>query len=135
VISAPLSTSDIYPTLLAAAGIPLPSAQAKLDGENILPLLTDPQLQRQSPIFFQSPIRGVKYEADSSQLQYAMSVQRFKLFSGDAGRSWQLYDLQDDPAESRDVSTDFPDIVEAMRTELLNWTKETRRDAQRHLAP
>ena len=62
-----------------------------------------------------------------------MSAQRYKLYSGDAGRSWQLYDLLEDPAESRDVSTEFPDIAEAMRLQLLNWVEESRRDAQRHV--
>ncbi len=130
-INTAMSTSDIYPTLLAAAAVTIPAGQAVLDGENILPVLTGEQQERQSGIFFQSPIRGKKYEADSSQLQYALSDERYKLYSGDAGKSWQLYDLLIDPGESNDLSQNFPNIVDAMRRELMIWVDDTQRDAQR----
>ena len=129
VTAAPVSTSDIYPTVLAAAGLPLPAVQPQLDGINVLPLLNGESDQRNVPIAFQSPIRGVKYSADRSQLQFALSEDRYKLFSGDGGVSWQLYDLLDDPSESRDIAENNAVRVEDMKSKLQSWVDDTRRDA------
>jgi arylsulfatase A-like enzyme len=129
VTAAPVSTSDIYPTVLAAAGLPLPAIQPQLDGINVLPLLNGESDQRNVPIAFQSPIRGVEYSADRSQLQFALSEDRYKLFSGDGGVSWQLYDLIDDPSESRDIAESNAVRVDDMKAQLEAWIESTRLDA------
>lgn len=131
VINAPMSTSDILPTLLAAAAIPVPANAPELDGENVLPLLRGDTDKRQRPIAFQSPIRGVKYEADRSSLQYALSGDRYKLFSGDAGKSWQLFDLEQDLAEAQDLAEQHPEIVSSMKEELMRWVRRTQADKAR----
>lgn len=128
VVNAPMSTSDILPTILAAAAIPLQTVAAELDGENVLPLLRGETAHRKHPIAFQSPIRGVKYDADRSRLQYALSGDRYKLHSDDAGETWQLYDLGQDPAEAQDLSGQHPEIVASMRKELMRWVERTQAD-------
>jgi arylsulfatase A-like enzyme len=126
----PVSTSDIYPTLLAAAGLVLPEAQPDLDGINVLPLLSGEVEQRNAPIAFQSPIRGSDYSADRSQLQYALSDEQYKLFSGDGGASWELYDLLNDPSEEHDVAASHTERVEGMKVQLEAWIESTRLDAK-----
>lgn len=128
-IAAPISTSDIYPTLLAAAGLALPENQPDLDGINVLPLLGDESELRETPIAFQSPIRGSDYAADRSQLQYALTDNRYKIFSGDGGTSWEPYDLWNDPAELADVASSHVGLVDEMRYKLERWVESTRRDA------
>ena len=55
VVSAPLNTSDIYPTLLALAGAKV-RRQPVLDGADVLPLLSGAKTERGAPIFFNSSI-------------------------------------------------------------------------------
>lgn len=129
VVVAPVSTSDIYPTVLALAGVGLPENQPVLDGIDVLPLLTGESAHRGQPIAFQSPIRGSDYAADRSQLQFALSGDQYKLFSGDGGTSWELYDLENDPAESTNIASDHTELVEGMTQQLEAWVEATRRDA------
>jgi len=129
VVSAPISTTDIYPTLLAAAGLSIPENQPVLDGVDVLPLLRGEQRHRDAPIAFQSPVRGSDYAADRSQLQYALSDNRYKLFSGDGGVSWELYDLVKDPAESTNIASGNAQLVEDMKVQLDAWVEAARKDA------
>ena len=128
-MAAPISTSDIYPTLLAVAGLAPPENQPDLDGVDVLPLLAGETEQRKSPIAFQSPIRGSDYAADRSQLQYALSDDVYKLFSGDGGSTWELYDLLNDPSETEDVAANHMERVEGMKVQLEAWIESTRLDA------
>jgi arylsulfatase A-like enzyme len=128
-IDAAVSTSDIYPTLLAAAGIITPQNQPALDGENVLSLIAGEATDRHQPIAFQSPIRGGGSDADKTLLQYALSGDRYKLISGDGGASWELYDLQADPSESNNIADQNATIVRSMRAELDEWRASVSKDA------
>lgn len=130
-IAAPMSTSDLYPTLLAAAGLSSPETQPALDGINVLPLLSGETSRRQTPIGFQSPIRGSDYDADRDQLQFALSGDRYKLFSGDGGSTWELYDLENDPSESANIAVSHAPLVDEMRHQLDKWVESTRQDANK----
>ncbi len=128
-IKAAVSTSDFYPTLLAAAGVDTPVNQPTLDGENVLPLLIGEVTDRHQAIAFQSPIRGSGYDADKTQLQFALSGDRYKLISGDGGASWQLYDLQNDPSESNNIAEQKSAVVRLMRAQLDEWRVLVSEDA------
>ncbi len=128
-ITTPMSTMDVYPTILAALNIAPPENQPKLDGENILPILTLNKNKRESAIPFQSPVRGVKYDADNSRLQFALSGEKFKLFSGDNGKTWQLFDIVNDQREQTDIANKHPKVVKQMKAEFYTWQKETKIDS------
>jgi arylsulfatase A-like enzyme len=128
-ISTPMSTMDVYPTILAALNISELTSQPTLDGENILPILTNVKRKRNRAIPFQSPMRGVKYDADNSRLQYALSAERYKLYSGDNGITWQLFDIINDQAEQTNIAIQHPDIVKQMKAQFIAWQKETKEDA------
>ena len=129
VIASPMSTSDIYPTLLAAAGLQYPAGQPDLDGIDVLPLLGDESARRDDPIAFQSPMRGGNYAADRSQLQFALSDDQYKLFSADGGALWELYDLVNDPAEENNIAAENAALVADLRIQLESWVEATRQDA------
>jgi arylsulfatase A-like enzyme len=129
-ISAPVSTSDIYPTILAATGIAQPNKQLALDGINILPLLSGEITERPSPIAFQSQIRGASAGPLQGKMAYTLSDNRYKLASYDDAKSWQLYDLIADPAESKDLALQFPQVTEQMRLHLEKWVDEVNADGQ-----
>lgn len=125
-----MSTVDVYPTILSALNIKRPLGQPTLDGENVLPILLGQQKDRQHAIGFQSPMRGVKYDADNTRLQYAWSDKRYKLYSEDNGKTWQLFDLLNDRSETTDIASSHQKIVKEMKQALLQWTAQTKQDAK-----
>lgn len=121
-IEAPISTSDIYPTVLGACRISLPEAQPALDGLDVMPLLETRQTQRTEPIAFQAPVNSTHdVLAKPGSRQMALCDDRYKLISLDGGASWRLFDLTNDPGETNDVAERHPERVQRMKTTLENW--------------
>ncbi len=112
-INAPCVTSDYFPTILDLLDLELPDRP--YDGISLLPFIDDATTRRGMPIGFQS----------SNQL--AWIEDRYKLYSGDQGKSWELYDLRNDPSESEDLAASMPDRVRAMSSELLKWVDSCRK--------
>ena len=132
VVAAPISTSDIYPTVVAAVQAELPDGQKELDGQNVLPLLSGELSERSAPIAFQSPQRARgTFTQTAKHLSYALSGNRYKLASYDSGENWELYDLTEDPAEAKNIAATHGDIVESMNKTLMAWVVEVERDAAR----
>ena len=90
VITAPATTSDYVPTILASLGIS--SANLNCDGINLMPLIEQKVSKRNKPIGFLS--KG----------QHAFMGEQYKIYSKN-GESFQLYDIVNDREESKDLST------------------------------
>ncbi len=105
--SVPCVTSDYLPTILDAVGIELPDRP--LDGISLMPLIDGEMQQRGEPIEFRS------------RKQVALSGDRYKLYSGDRGETWELYDLLEDPQEAHDLAAAEPERVETMSATLQAW--------------
>lgn len=110
----PAVTSDYLPTILDELSVEH-SGDRPLDGISLLPVLAGNVTQREKPIGFQS------------QRQLAWTTQRYKLYSGDEGETWELYDLLADAAETRDVSSEHPEVVARLAKELDEWRTSCRR--------
>ncbi|NBY37754.1 MAG: arylsulfatase, partial [Verrucomicrobia bacterium] len=46
---------------------------------------------------------------------------KWKLFR--AGARWELYDLETDPSESRDIATDNKELAKALSERWETWSK------------
>lgn len=116
VIDVPCCTSDYFPTLKAilttepifGGKSPIVNTKA-FDGFNLLPILEGTQAARNSYIGFRS------------KKQVAWIGDRHKLFSGDNGKSWELFDLLEDPGEQNDLASTQPDLVKSLQPEVQNW--------------
>ncbi len=111
----PCSTSDIYPTVLDLLGLAPAGRPRPIDGISLIPLLRKGEEVRRRPMGFQS------------RNQLALVDDRFKLYSKDKGRSWELYDLQADPSETKDLAAEKPGIVRSMAARLLSWKASCER--------
>ena len=93
----PASTMDIMPTLVDLLGLAGDSQLSVRDGESITALFDGKIPARQHVIPFTS--KG-----------FAFIDGRYKLIAKKSRRpDWKLYDLEDDPGETRDVSQQHPE--------------------------
>lgn len=123
VVTAPLVTSDLYPTLLALAGV-RPERQPALDGRDVRALLAGERAERGEPVFFHAPLRNEGDPwAKPGTFQAAVQTDRRKLVTLDSGASWTLYDLAADPREERDLSAAEPELARSLRSALEAWRR------------
>jgi arylsulfatase A-like enzyme len=80
-----------------------------LDGINILGLLRAEGARRPRPIYFRS------------DNQLAVVSNHLKLFSRNRGKRFELYDLNEDPAEENDLAARYPHKVERLVADLDRW--------------
>ncbi len=110
---------DVMPTLLDAAGIPVPNG-LKLDGHSFLPLLKGYQDKMPDRKIFLQWHRGY---TPQPYKHFAETGRKWKLLSNDSAK-FKLYNLDDDPFELNDISDDRPEMVDSMKAEYLKWFED-----------
>jgi len=120
-IAAPIVGTDLYPTILAMAGVPV-AADRPLDGVDLGPLLrgeiaTPPE----RTILFHQPHAwgpsGPGIEPFSAIRRGDRTLIWFHDPAG-AGNRVELYDLRTDPGETRDLAAERPEEVASMLATL-----------------
>jgi arylsulfatase A-like enzyme len=116
----PVATIDLYPTLLDRAGLALPPGQP-LDGTSLVPLFAGGTSLPRERLFWHFPCYVGRATPSS-----AVREGRFKLveFFEDGGRT-ELYDLEADPHEERDLSAREPARAAALAHTLHGWQQAT----------
>jgi len=132
---------DVLPTILGLCGVPIP-AELRLDGRNLTPLIQsgDSADWEHRTLFFQQ-CRPDPDGIDEPRLftHCAARDQRYKIVmtagtmrerntKGIGVEETELYDMIDDPGETRDISRDHPEIVLAMREAYREWFLDVTRD-------
>ena len=106
---------DIAPTLLQAAGVPVP---ADVQGQSFLPLLTDKKAKARDALYYHYYENGE--HAVSPHL--GIKTDRYKLIRFyKRVNSWELYDLQKDPYETQNVfdKKGYEKVARALHRQLL----------------
>jgi arylsulfatase A-like enzyme len=116
--SEPTTTPDLFPTLLAAAGVPL--GDRDVDGVSLEPLLRGEAMTR-GPVFWHYPHYGNQGGTPSAGVRDG----RLKLVRWYDGDVTALYDLEADIAETTDLSADLPEHAARLRGLLEQWLQAT----------
>lgn len=114
----PVSTSDIFPTLLGILGVDTEKGTQPLDGTNIFPFIQNKSETRETFIAFKF------------QKQQAIMDNQFKLYSADNGENFALFDLLNDPGETTDIASDNPQKTAKLSQDLENWLVSCERSRQ-----
>lgn len=111
----PMLLADVVPTLVAAAG--LPPASTAVDGLDLGPLLRNPaaRLERDA-LYFHYP----HYYATTTPVG-AIRARDWKLLEYFEDDRAELYNLKDDPGESKDIAAQMPERAAEMRRRLQAW--------------
>lgn len=113
-VSAPVSLLDVGPTLRALTG--LPAHDQVEDGRSLLPLIAQPDRDLRRPFFFSS--RYPK-EMAGQPTWTAVRLGDYKLLR--TADKVELYDLANDPEETRDLAAELPLRTRAMAEMLDEW--------------
>jgi len=117
----PIITTDVFPTILEVAGLK-PTPGVPQDGENILPLLTGEGELKRDSLFFHYPNYAFHKE---NRLGGAIRKGRYKLIRFYDDESVELYDLEADPGEKKDLAGTNPEKARELRAELDRWLQES----------
>ncbi|MEZ5328336.1 MAG: sulfatase [Verrucomicrobiales bacterium] len=103
---------DIFPTLAELAGLPAPAGPQPIDGKSLVPVLKDPAARVRDHAFHAYP---------KAKLGRAIRTERYRLVEwqgGDGQSEYELYDYEQDPAESRNLADAQPGVVDRLKTIL-----------------
>jgi len=130
-VDVPIDCTDIYPTILEAAGYDFNAmiSENKLDGQSILTLLTDNQNVAKSytkkthywhypfNVIYNSP-----YEPYALTPHSAIRDGDYKLIFDWYGRI-RLYNIEEDPFEKHDLSIQNKELSNVLFAKLMGWIK------------
>ena len=119
----PVTSVDFFPTLLAATGVEAPE-NYESDGLNLMPVLEDPSaaLDRDT-LYFHYP----HYYPTTAPVS-AIREGDWKLLRYYEGGQVELFNLQDDPGEERNLFDSEPETAKRLRQKLEDWLRSV--DAQ-----
>lgn len=110
-IDFPSVTSDYLPTILDILEIDYPDARRPIDGVSILKAMKEEKSERLKPIGF------------ICKPQISWVTHQYKLIGNKKEGPFELYDLINDKTESKDISKEYPDIVNTLKADLKKWLK------------
>lgn len=113
---------DVLPTLVELCGLPAPKT-LPLDGRSLVPLLHGKAEGWPERTLFTQHRLLPAGKADGG----AVRTQRFRLVA-ERGR-WQLFDMQADPGQTRDVAGDHPETARGLREAFEKWYADVRTGA------
>jgi arylsulfatase A-like enzyme len=108
----PAGTIDIFPTIADILKLPESALLKPVDGTSVKAVFTADPKERTKPLAFRHRGRA------------AMVDNRFKIVTQDiAGGKFELYDLEADPREQKDIFAEQPAAARRLQEALLTWNK------------
>ncbi len=118
---------DLFPTILDLCAVKV--FGLKLDGMSLKPLLQSSGSWPERTLFTHNPID------ETNKYPGAVRTQRHRLvreIQGSAGgskarandasaRPWQLYDMEADPGQEKDIAAEHPDLVQKLAARYDSW--------------
>lgn len=117
VCDTPVTSTDFYPTLLEACGLPLRPEQHR-DGKSLMPLLTQTGTLDRNTLYWHYP------HYHFSAPYAAIRKDNYKLIEYMENGRAELYDLDADLGEEHDLAESNPEKREELRADLHAWQKE-----------
>ena len=110
-------TLDFYPTIAAAAGLPAPK---HLDGVDLIPYLNGEKQGVPHEYLF-----WLNNDPDDAARRHLVAVRwkQWRLYRYKENDPWQLFNLEKDPQEEKDVGKKNPDIVKQLAAAHAEWKK------------
>jgi arylsulfatase A-like enzyme len=115
----PVTSADLYPTMLGVAGLELRPAQHR-DGRSLIPILRGDSAFERAALYWHFP----HYHGSGNRPSGAVRAGDHKLIEWFEDGRVELYDLRADIGEREDLSDRFPAKTEELRAMLNAWRGE-----------
>jgi len=125
------SAIDLNRSLYALTNTKVAEGQM-LDGENVIDtILGKSEASRKAPIFFRRPPDrpGFGHGLDEDNPDLAVRDGKWKFLINYDGSSPQLYDLDTDAAESKNLVSEHPEVVSRLEQAIFEWNETMPADA------
>ena len=116
----PIVSMDFFPTMLELAGLPL-RPKLHTDGRSLLPELTGNKGETR-PLYWHYP----HYHGSTWTPGASIRVGDWKLIKFYDYEKVELYNLKNDPSESKDLSGKNPEIAKDLESKLVAWQKSMK---------
>jgi arylsulfatase A len=116
----PVISMDFFPTLLEAAGL-TERTDLPLDGESLMPLLRQSGGLDRGSLYFHYPNYAWHR---SNRLGGAIRKGPYKLIERFDDGSLELFDLENDLSEKRNLAAEKPELAAELVGELQDWREE-----------
>lgn len=103
---------DIFATVAEVSQASYPDSLRALRGQSLLPMVEHDSVDSERPLF---------WEHLGHQ---AMRQGGWKIISQAPAYQWSLFNIEQDPTELRDVSAQFPEVVQRMSADYEQWAQE-----------
>ena len=114
----PIMTIDYWPTFLEAAGVDW--KETDIDGQSLVPLLENGDATLDRDLFWHFP----HYHAGGDSPYSAIRSGNYRLIAFHETGDLELYDLENDIGESKDLSEEKPDKAAKLHKRLKKWRGE-----------
>ncbi|MCH7917684.1 MAG: sulfatase [Planctomycetes bacterium] len=128
VTDAPVISTDFYPTILEALGLPARPHQ-HLDGVSLVPLLTGRGMVDRESLYWHYPHYN---RHPSSSPSGVIRQGKWKLIEHFETGKRELFDLGEDPGEAKDLAEALPEITRKLHADLVAWRIEVGADMPRN---
>jgi arylsulfatase A-like enzyme len=118
-----INAVDLFPSLCKVAGAPLPK-NAQFDGQDMSGIFFGKSIARKSPMFWEFG-RGASgaggRSSRSGSPNYAVRDGKWKLLVNGDGSGAELYDLERDRNETRNLADSNPRVAKRLQQAVLKW--------------
>ena len=121
---------DVLPTLCELAGVALPETVAsRLEGRSMVSLLQDPQAAWPDRSLFTHLGRWDRGQAAEAKFSNCRVREgRWSLVSPRKTATWELYDIEADPGEDRNLADTHPEVVAKLAAAYDAWWASVQGD-------
>src|SRR5205823_6597185 len=116
--STPIISNDYFPTLIEASGRK-PEPGRRIDGLRIVPLVRGKEFPKRA-LYWDYPHYGNQGGAPGGVVREG----RWKLIEWREDDAVELYDLDADPGETRNLAKTQADVTARLREMLANWRND-----------
>ena len=118
VCQVPVTSTDFFPTLLAAAGLPQ-MPELHTDGANLTPVLDGKRAVLHDALYWHYP----HYSNQGCNPSGAIREGKYKLIEDYETGNCELFDLETDAGETRDLYSLLPETAARLKEKLSNWRR------------
>ena len=118
--SVPVIGSDLFSTVLAIAGVNLPKDRV-IDGVDMRPALAGKPVERPVPLYWRNHLAP-------KDNHVALRVGDWKIVADESLQQFQLYEIEKDWREEKDLAEEMPDKLASMKAALLKVHGEVEKE-------